>query len=213
MQLGIFSFVMLAALLSFVKEEDFRLFDGRQTAKPFTQDRPARLRIVVSIGGWAAAAVLSIVCGVAVHDGNDEPIDTPRFQTIDEETATDMLASLTPAQERQYGDYFHRVELGNRLSADGTHALGSPSEFRQGQTVYACARLLQNHPAMQIEWTLIRPDNEETKYGYKLAATVSHATVGFALTDAEQTPAGEYRLVLRADGYKVATRGFVFRDE
>lgn len=212
MQLGIFSFVMLAALLSFVTEDDLRLATGRPSGKLMESIRLVRYRFVASLFGWMAVAVLTVGGGVALHRGR-EPANASRFQTIDDETATDMLAALTPAQLRRYGDYFHRVELGNRLSADGTHALGSSSAYRRGETVYACARLLQNHPPLQLEWTLIRPDGEETKYGYKLAATVSHATVGFALTDAEQTPAGEYRLVLRADGYQVATRGFVLSDE
>ena len=79
-------------------------------------------------------------------------------------------------------------------------------------TVHACARLIQNHPPLRIQWTLIRPDGEEVQFEYQLAATVSHATVGFALTDREQTPPGEYRLILHADGYEVATRGFVLHE-
>ena len=213
MHLGIFSFVMLAALLAFVEERDLsRLVGNSQSALPKSDGSVARTS-ALSAAGWAVAAALLTTAGVTLHnDGIRTQHGRTVFDPIDEQTSVDILASITPAQEGRYDDYFHRVELGNRLSSDGTRALGSASSFRRGMTVHACARLIQNHPPLQIEWTLIRSDGREVKFAYQLAANVSHATVGFALTDSDQTPAGEYRLILRADGFEVATRGFILRE-
>jgi len=213
MHLGIFSFVMLAALLAFVEERDVnRLIGNGKSAFPKHAGSVGRTSALSAVS-WALAAGLLISAGVALHnDGMGTQHSRTVFEPIDEETSVDILASLTPAQEGRYDDYFHHVELGNRLSSDGTRALGSASRFQRGMTVHACARLIQNHPPLQIEWTLIRPDGEKVQFAYQLAASVSHATVGFALTERDQTPAGEYRLILRADGYDVATRGFILRE-
>jgi hypothetical protein len=217
MHLGIFSFVMLAALLAFVEERDLSRLVGNGRPVVLTTNRPAGRTSAFSAAGWALAAGLLTAVGVARHSdvnnaSSGKSRDSTVFAPIDEATSIDILASLTPAQKTRYDDYFHRVELGNRLSSDGTRALGSASRFQRGMTVHACARLIQNHPPLRIQWTLIRPDGEEVQFEYQLAATVSHATVGFALTDREQTPPGEYRLILHADGYEVATRGFVLHE-
>jgi hypothetical protein len=217
MHLGIFSFVMLAALLAFVDEPDLSKFVRNRSTVFACKERVGSRASAFSAAVWAIAAALLTVAGIVFHDDVDyawgkKPRGSVVFDPIDEETSIDILASLTPAQENRYDDYFHRVELGNRLSSDGTRRLGSASRFRRGMTVHACARLIQDHPPLQVQWTLIRPDGEEVQFGYQLAASVSHATVGFALTDPEQTPPGKYRLILRADGYVVATRGFVLGD-
>ena len=213
MHLGIFSFVMLTALLSFVEERDMsRLVGNGHPALPKCDGSVIRTS-AISGAGWVVAAGLLTSAGVVLHsDGIRTQRGRTVFEPIHGQTYLNILASLTPAQEGRFDYYFHRVELGNRLSSDGTRTLGSASRFRPGMTVHACARLIQNHPPLQIEWTLIRPDGEKVQFAYPLAASVSHATVGFALTDQDQTPAGEYRLILRADGYEVATRGFVLRE-
>jgi hypothetical protein len=221
MSLGIFSAVMLAALLAFVEERDIRRFSfsHRPGSAGHVPERLGRRAAWASPSLWLLAAALWTAAGVAIQHKTDAygvfaagaPDNRP--VPIDASTVTDILASLTPAQERRYDDYFHRVAIGNRLSSDGTHALGADTTFRRGMTVYACARLIGNHPSMQIEWSLIRPDGEQVQYAYRLDSATSHATVGFALSDPEQTPPGRYRLMLRADGFEVAVRSFDLRED
>jgi hypothetical protein len=213
MHLGIFSFVMLAALLAFVEERDVRRLVGNGHSIFSRNENSVARTSALSAVSWALVAALLTSAGVALHnEGVRAQHSRTVFEPIDIWTSLDIQASLTPAQEGRYADYFHRVDLGNRISSDGTRALGSASRFRSGMTVHACARLIQNHPPLQIEWTFIRPDGEKMTFAYELAASVSHATVGFALTNRDQTPVGEYRLILRADGHEVATRGFILRE-
>ncbi len=221
MSLGIFSPVMLAALLAFISERD--LSRGRALAIRFSRaeswtdfaavnrtdcdlshpnGRAARFRrrpvlrsrvLYLLIGGlWVAG-------GWAIQRVSDPygvfgtPMPT-EFHQMDEATVEKILAD----RSLSYQDYFHRIEIGSRLSSDGTHAFGERKRFQRGMTLFACARLIQKHPALDLEWLLIRSDGEEAHYSHRLDGASSHATVGFALTDAEQTPPGRYQLVLRA---------------
>lgn len=239
MSLGIFSPVMLAALLAFVEEKDLRRlrrllpvttakarrtedsgdFGESPESLGFAGRQPRGFRQrVMSFVLWLSAAAIWVAAGAGIQyrlDFYNVFGSTARKELapIDPEAATDILASLTPAQLTHYEDYFHRIEIGNRLTNGGTHTSGSESRFRTGMTVFACARLVRDHPAMRLQWRLIRPDGKEVRYAYELASASSHATVGFELTDPEQTPPGRYQLILRADGYEVARRTFDLRGE
>ena len=230
MHLGIFSPMMLVALLAFVREEDLsactRPLVRARSAWTVDADeaanRPAsvaetlrlgRLRLLKNVGAYALMALLAAVSGVAVQYRIDaygvfRGRESAEFAPFDPEQMIEVLAEQTPADAGHYGDYFHRLEIGSRLSSDGTHTFGRRRRFRPGMTVYACTRLIQRHPTMRLQWVLTRPDGREAVHSHTLDRSASHATVGFALTDPEQTPAGRYRLTLKADGSTVAARSF-----
>lgn len=222
MHLGLFSWVMLAGLLSFVTDDDLtaigRLFwrlggrwrtpdDARKVSVPsqagetVTAVPPRRfVRRAASLFVWCGAGAAFVLTGFAIQQGFDwYGVFGNRPQQPDVVVEGAHLEEIASAAPPAYSDAVHRLEVGHRVS--NGRVFGG-ERFRHGDVVRAVARFTR-HPSMTLTWQLIAPDGREAAQvtGHFDAAT-SHASAGFEITD--DAPAGRYRVILQCNGYDAA---------
>jgi len=212
LHLGYFSPLMFVLLLAFLEEHDLqRLGWFRRTS--VRELRPnshsAWKRGGISLIAW------SLIAGVAVGGGISlqRTIDwygvfrprTPRaLPEVDPADAVMMLVVQGP----QEADYFHRIDLGSRVS--GNQVFGADAVFRPGMTVFVLAHLIRPHPALTIEGVLIGPEGAElARFEHRAGEHVSYVVRGFELTPG--LPAGTYRILMQANGYEVGQKSFELR--
>ncbi|MGH7200477.1 MAG: hypothetical protein ACREJB_07720, partial [Planctomycetaceae bacterium] len=120
------------------------------------------------------------------------------FARIDKDDMDEILAELKP----DYRDYFHRIEVGSRIS--NLQAFGERERFEAGTTIWVVARLVQDHPTMQLDWLLIAPAGrgEVGRLSRRLDERSGYVIAGVEIP--ADAPAGRYRIILQADGVVVA---------
>lgn len=225
LNLGTFSPIVLAALLSFVEERDLRRLPGlgalshRQVAPSGTGAGATAAQTLV--GGPSSKRRLSVglhlVCGLlflAAGYGIQHSADwygafgrrAPRMlHEISAGDFQEMMAQRPPA----YEDYFHHIALGSRVS--GNQMFGSSELFHTGQCAYVLARLTRPHPRFEWEGLLIAPDGREAaRFTHDVEPGAIYLLDGFELTPA--LPPGSYRLILQAEGFVVAERRFELQE-
>lgn len=216
MTIGIFSPMMLVALLAFVREADVDALrrwlrnwsPGARSGLPETGRKlPAGAREAkgtegarrawISRGAFVALAVAFAGLGV-VHQqtagyarlfGEPPP---PEWVMIDEETQQAILLEEPPPLK----DSFVRVEIGSRRGF--RHAFGPRDEFRPGDPVYCIARLQQRHPEMWLLWQLEDADGKEhARKLIALDAPPVYVEMQFVLPH-DDVPQGRWAVVLTA---------------
>ncbi len=224
MHLGIFTPLMISALLVFVEDADFdatavvisrlraRLNSRRTPAAPRGQSLRAapthswhRWR---SWGAYLAAVTLVAGTGLAIQYFDDAygafgrraPLPLAELPAR-EVTAALALSKLKPPPE----DSVHRVELGSRVS--GNQVFGSPARFHRGQRVYVLVQATPRHEPLTLEGLLIDPDGDEAaRFDQRLDSADSYSVHGFQLTDRAEL--GAYQMKLLANGREVTHRRF-----
>jgi Vitamin K-dependent gamma-carboxylase len=213
MNLGAFSFVMLAALLAFVRDDDLgELYPARAAREPHGSAtracaRPARL--LVSLSAYVALAAAAAVGGVLIQRsadwyrvfnvGRPEPLEILNRHAVD-----GVLAEQKP----DYADLVHRFEIGSRMGYRRTFGTRTvPEEFRHGMTVHALARFVLNAETLALDWLLIAPQGQEAaRHSHQLPAGTAYASVAFRMTP--EAPPGRYRIILQMNGVAVRDRDF-----
>lgn len=209
MTVGIFSPLMLTALLAFAEEEDLariRQLAGRLALR---SDGTPEGRVPHALGSFSAyavgaAAVVAIGCAVQWQADWYGAFGRREFAPLAALPAAEVeemrLAQLPPLE-----DYFHRVDIGSRVA--NFHTFGARRVFRPGMRVHLLARLVQNHPPLTTDVLLTAPDGTVVaRSTHRLESPFSYLLVPIELTDT--LPAGTYRLILRAEGIEVARRRF-----
>jgi len=234
MHIGIFSPLMIVALLAFVREADLQWF-GRRFGKwfsrlnlrspPFRKTQASgspsnasnnagdenRSRRWVSWGLYGLVGVLWVSAGtthqwLADYSGVFGAEEPRRWNVLNDETVEAIRSGEQPPPE----DYFHRIDLGSRMGY--RQVFGSTRHFKRGDTVYMMARLQQRHPRMLLHWVIISPAGDEKRFARVLFPSYSYAWFGFRMTDPTAEP-GTYTVVLEADGEEVARRTFELHEE
>lgn len=201
LQLGIFSPLMLVALLAFLNDDDIsrlRILPMRIPA-PLTSEAWGKRSVLFY------ALCLCVCVVVALARGRSDKLhhqrDMRRLAVADPYVVESMLLEQKPP----YEDYFHRFEIGSHIA--GFRTSGENQRFQPGMTVHGLARLIDNHPELDLDWLLIASDGREVgRISKTLQPSYAYATAGFELT--EQLPPEQYRIILMANGYEVARKPF-----
>jgi len=223
MHVGIFSPLMIVALGAFLRESDLQLAMKplvklrRRTANtgspdgfPKSPGASWRMRL------WSSSLYLLSAAFFAAagfgqqyytdQSGVFQPEKSPPWRAVDEQTADDFLAP----EPFRVADYFHRVEIGGRLGY--RHLFGERERFRRGLSVYVMTRLIQRTVTLQLECVLIDPNGDEARrHRLELHPAYNYASFRFR-TDVPNRPAGEYTILLIANGKEVARRRFTLVD-
>jgi hypothetical protein len=205
LQLKTFTPTMYVALLAFVDERDWRrgkLFGAWDPAA----SRGNAGRRQISRIAFVAAGLLVVGTGLAIQYFADwyGAFGRRTFPPLAEVSAADF-AEMRAARLPAYGDYFHQIEVGTRVS--GNQLFGASRHFRRGQRAYLLAHLMQPHPTIVFEGLLIDPSGQEVaRFAHRIDSGYAYAVNGFELTD-ELTP-GPYRIILQVDGYEIGERRF-----
>lgn len=237
LSVGVFSPIMFTLLLSFVEERDLaapgRALRSATARLPWRRHRSGQVRaasepqaetvapaadarqapaITSALRnrlGHLLAALAIVAGGFAIQFWYDwYGVFGRRSPAAADEVAPAAVAVMLSEQLPAYEDYFHRIELGSRFG--GTQTFGSSREFRIGQRVFVLAQLIPPHPAIEWQGLLIAPDGREAgRFTHHVDAGVGYVVDGFELT--RDLPAGEYRILLQAQGYPVAERRFELR--
>jgi hypothetical protein len=225
LNLGAFSPIMLAALLSFAQERDLAVVarfmnsipvlsgigfisgGSRIANRPPVSDESGMARATFSSAGWhVCAAAVIVSAGFALQYGLDwygvfgrQPLAA--LKEISAGDVGEMLSQRSPP----YEDYFHRIEVGPRVG--GNQVFGSSRRFEIGQRAYVLAQLIQPHPALELEGLLVMPDGREAaRFSRRVDPAFDYAVNGFELT--EELPPGSYRILIQVEGFVVADRRF-----
>ncbi|HTI51162.1 MAG TPA: HTTM domain-containing protein, partial [Planctomycetaceae bacterium] len=236
LSLGIFSPVMFAALLAFLREQDLARISGFVRSLSFHW-RVRTEEVLVSAGeslqvppeGWTSATVRSRRESPARH--------TVRNAVFHLFTAGAFVAAGCAVQFSYdwYGVFGRRsLSALPEVSADdvsemlagrppawedyvhrvelgsrfgGNQMFGSPDRFRIGQRAYLLTQMPMPHPTVELEGLLIAPDGRPcARFTHRFDAGFSYAINGFELTP-ELSP-GSYRIILRVEDFVVAERRF-----
>ncbi|MBW3539518.1 MAG: HTTM domain-containing protein [Planctomycetes bacterium] len=222
MRLGIFPYIMLAALAAFLEQRDLdqlrRLTlvpplkggpggvarDDRQFSGS-TPPHPPLVRggtaVWTSASAYVACAIAAAFAAISLAP------EAPMAATLEwpELHAPDVDVVLAE-QKLNHADYLHRLELGSRL---GYRQVFGPSErFAAGAVVYALARFALNDEPLDLDWILLAPDGREVaRHSLRLSPALSYASVPFAIP--ADAPLGGYQLILQIAGVEAARRPFV----
>jgi HTTM domain len=130
-----------------------------------------------------------------------------RWSYVDEPTSTDFLASLPPRVE----DYFHRMEIGSRLGY--RQVFGERERFPRGSTVYVMVRTaMQRQKPLKLDWVLRDAAGAELqRHERTLQPAFSYVSFAFQ-TSRPRLPAGEYEIVLEAEGKVAVRKSFRLRE-
>jgi hypothetical protein len=212
---------MLVLLLSFIEERDLLWLQPRMKIRGETVrvDVPADANRQFTVFprifirgclhtfasflayGFLAAAAMGLGLMIQRHDDRHDN-RPPTLERLDPDAVAVMLAGQLPA----YADYLHRLEIGSRIG--NFHTFGERQRFRVGMTVFALGRFLDRHPPLRLNWLLIDAAGREIeRLPRRLDPSVTHAWIGFRLTDA--LPPGEYEIVLQIEGVDVARKTFL----
>lgn len=224
LDLGIFSPLMIALLLSFsapswweraVHWSARACRRGMETRGSSDSARPAvplpasALGTTTRLRGWSrhfvwcGMLVITIGAEVAVQRFVDwyglfgRPM--PDYARMADADVDEMFAQQLPPFE----DYLHHAELGTRVR--GNRAWGERHRFTTGETAYVVARFYDNHPKLEWVGLLVAPDGQTRARFVRIVEPGVLITVnGFELTD--ELPSGPYRVVLQIDGVEVLDR-------
>jgi len=226
LHVGIFSPLMIVALLAFLRESDLaalsRAFRRRGTdwesvavgriSNPSVgppTDRPAG-----RIGNPSYVSLILFLCTggvwtafVCVQQAASRPAATDRWSEVDEQTSTDFLASLPPRVE----DYFHRIEIGSRTGY--RQVFGEHESFPRGSTVHVMVRTaMQRQKPLTLHWVLRdAAGNELQRHERTLHPAFSYVSFAFQ-TSRPPLPAGEYEILLEAEGNVAVRKSFRLRE-
>lgn len=220
LHIGIFSPLMVVVLLAFLRESDLallkRVLRRRENTEEASSSRFERFKETGSKRVWswyAATAVLVIAIGLIQQYAADygqafSANKVPQWKELDATTVAG-IKTATPADGAAYvrmnhADYFHRIDIGNRLGYP--LVFGKNDSFTSEDTIFVLARLQRQHPDMKLVWRMTGPGGtSETER--TLTSQFSHAWIGFQL-NGPNTPPGKYTLILEANGEEVARRRF-----
>jgi hypothetical protein len=224
MHVGIFSPVMIVALLAFSEESDVRLLkkigNSIWKRKPDLEKTPREKiletsvlvsskwkRELLNLGIFLLAAGICAGAGlVQKRSMDDTEVFSGNLKSEWEELSPSQVDEIQNLAPQKVADFFHRVEIGSRMGYRQT--FGEKRKFRRGMTVFVVVRLQQNHPALELEWILTAPGGEEPFQRIQpLQPLVTYATTGFRM-DSPSHQLGIYSLTLKANGETVARRSF-----
>jgi hypothetical protein len=224
MHVGVFSPVMIVALLAFTEESDVRLL--KKIGKSIWRKNPNAERTphekildtpVIVSSNWkrelTSLGIFLLAAGIFAGGGlmqkramDDTGVFTGNRASEWEElpqSSIDEIQKMTPPK---VADYFHRIEIGSRMGYRQT--FGERRKFRRGMTVCVITRLQQNHPALELEWILTAPSGDEAfRRKHLLLSVVNYASTRFHM-DSPRHQLGIYTLTLKANGETVARRSF-----
>lgn len=220
LHIGIFSPLMVVALLAFLRESDLALLtrfirrNSGKSAQPggrlnrFSQTS-SKVPWAYYVGAATVVVAIGIIQQYRADYGNAFSANkVPQWKELDAKTVAG-IKSATPADGASYvrmkhADYFHRIDIGSRLGYP--LVFGKTDSFTPEDTIYVLARLQRQHPDMQLVWRMTGPGGtSETER--TLTSQFSHAWIGFRLNGPD-TPPGKYTLILEANGEEVARRKF-----
>ncbi|GAB4152355.1 MAG: hypothetical protein Tsb009_28200 [Planctomycetaceae bacterium] len=211
MHVGIFSPVMLVALIAFVEREDLAIL--RRFSVKATVKKPCIVPQAKPSGKWISLGVF-LLCGGVFAGANfglfwmliEQNDLTGRISNRFEELSNKEIEEIQTQNIPAAADYFHRIEIGSRRGF--RHTFGNRKKFQRGMTVHVVARLQQNHPPLEIEWILKAPDGEEPFRRFQpIASAVTYVYTGFRM-DSPEHQLGTYVLLLEVDGETVARKSF-----
>lgn len=229
MHVEIFSPLMIVALLAFVRESDLHALRIGKVGVPTSvgpissnvraaslgptevgtptsamgHDRNPSLRpAILSLGLFLSVGGVWTVLVCAQHAASDAG-KTDRWSYLDEKTADDVLASFPPRVE----DYVHRMEIGSRLGY--RQVFGERDNFPRGTTIYVMVRMaMQRQKPLELQWVLRDAAGTELQRQRRtLAPAFSYVSFVFQ-TSRPLLPAGEYEIVLEANGQVAARKSF-----
>jgi hypothetical protein len=209
---------MIVALLAFVRESDLRalrisrLLDLNRGGLRSRSARSLTESAIRNPQSAIAPAVLSLALFVftgavwmlfVVAQRASDAAGRDRWSYLDEQTADDILAAQPPRAE----DYVHRMEIGSRLGY--RQVFGERENFPRGSTIFVVVRLaMQRQEPLELQWVLRdSAGNELQRHRRTLAPAFSYVSFAFQ-TAPPELPAGEYEIVLEADGQVAARKAF-----
>lgn len=227
LHIGIFSPMMIVALLAFARESDLqlvRVWFRRLTTGRDGQRRREREAVLsrkrrhgIEWLWYAAAAVVFTALGFAQQYAADDSdvfrgVSPQPWRELDEQTTAEIrnapVADGTSPAKMQPADYVHRVEIGSRAGNPGNPLLfGSRTEFTRDDLLIAQARTQPRHPQLTLRWKLINPAGDVATTEQTLPPNFTIIRQVFRLSS-PNTPPGDYTLVLEAGGDEVARREF-----
>lgn len=185
MRLDGFSPVMLIMVSSFVTEADLKRWLPSFMNKPWPQMNPQ------PAAGWrrsltnrsTSAAVLAVVLAMSSMLGLlwQRTVDTygafggrpsNKFVRISHKE----LLALNAGQFPPVHDYFHAVVLGDRTNQ--RRAIGKTTGFQSGETMIVVARLMQPHPEMDIQISVVSEGETVWSHDRVIAEADSNFYIG-----------------------------------
>ena len=219
MHVGIFSPMMFVALTAFLHESDlqsmtrplrrlFRQSSAEGIGLLDTVHSRNRRRSIASLLAFAITAGLCATMGFVYQQttGGPDPfgdLGQNQWKTIDQKTFDEMVISEKPIPE----DFFHRIEIGSRLGY--RQLFGERENFPRGSTIYVMARMaVQRKQPLELQWVLTNAAEKELqRHSSKLNPVYTYVWFAFD-TSRPKLPAGEYRIVLEAEGKVVFRKRF-----
>lgn len=198
MRLDGFSPVMLAALMSFLNEADFKLLSPlnrlprREKANDFVwlrsiARRPANGGLFVIVGTLFATAGLAWQTSTDKYGAFGKRAETDFAQLSNAELVSVTTDKYPPAHQ-----YFHSISLGVRTA--NQRAVGKTSGFQPGETVVVVGRLMRPHPDLGVICSLVDQERVIWTHNRQISEADSNFFLGVNLA-AELAP-GEYRIRL-----------------
>lgn len=217
LSLQIFSPMMLIALLAFVTEKDMAwlvrfihtdhvesqaAINGNGMTPMQSSNSPFRFfaRLLMYGGYVCVAAAAGVWHGVAVDRYSEFGSASGKKtsvvgEPVPEVEVDEILAAYSPP----YRAYFHRVATGTRSGY--RQVFGDAARVHADGTVFVLARLLLPHPAMELEWQLIPPDDgEPAVIPGRVTAGETYISIGFRMQDDFKIGRYEIRLLARETG-------------
>jgi hypothetical protein len=223
LNLGTFSFIFFAALLSFLQERDLqrlaaiasrrrhqslvaqasRLPPAAETATPESRQFLGAAQHVVCAVAFAAA-------GFGLQWYSDwYSVFGRRLPPELAEIAASDVDEMRAERPLAYEDFIHHIAMGSRTS--GNQMFGSARAFHIGERALVLVRLVRPHPRFEWEGLLIAPDGREAaRFTRQVEPDAIYILNGFELT--RDLPPGSYRLILQAEGFVVSERKFELRE-
>lgn len=195
LNLGPFSPIMFAALLSFLDERELarlaRLVDvffrrtkvhgetdgavaslaDRQSEAADAIDSDTNRRVPKKPASrllHLVAVALFVTCGYLVQYFADwYGVFSRRPPEPLAEIAAADFSEMLSRQSPAYEDYFHSIELGSRFG--GNQVFGSSTKFHVGQRAYVLTQMPMPHPAVTLEGLLITPTSPDGVAGREVA--------------------------------------------
>lgn len=211
MHVGIFTPIMLVALLAFLNERDVAWVQkwlgrgwGASGGENAVTERGDTLSMRRNCVLYLITGVVCAAAGLFCQRRTDaygvfgrRPLDGPRILPAGD------VSTLLRAQLPPLANVIHRVRLGERFG--GQDVFGSDQTFRMGRRVYVLAQFNVPHETFSLEGLLIGPDGQElTRFERQVETSRMEIVEGFELTG-ELLP-GTYQIILQIDGYEVGRR-------
>jgi len=223
LNLGTFSCIFFAALLSFLKMRDLQRLAEitsrrcpqslvAQTSRlpPEAETSPPESRQFLSVALHVVCALTFVAAGYGLQWYSDwYGVFGRRLPTELAEIAASDVDEMLAQRPLAYEDYIHHIALGSRTS--GNQIFGSPTTFHIGERAFVLVRLVRPHPRFEWEGLLIAPDGREAaRFARQVEPDAIYILNGFELT--RELPPGPYRLILQAEGFVVSERKFELRE-